>query len=162
MCSHHPDKNLDFLGNPDKRRHVLSCPYATNLSRLISASLADGDPMMDDKIQKMAFSVDEAAMRAGLGRDAIYSAVIIWSGGGFQAFWRLSEIFVVNGDRELMLPAERRMQRIAEAFNADACHNADRIMRLPGTINVLGKTKVRAGRKRALAELIELHEDRIY
>ena len=30
---------------------------------------------MDDKIQKMAFSVDEAAMRAGLGRDAIYSAV---------------------------------------------------------------------------------------
>jgi excisionase family DNA binding protein len=31
--------------------------------------------MMDDKIQKMAFSVDEAAMRAGLGRDAIYSAV---------------------------------------------------------------------------------------
>ena len=32
--------------------------------------------MMDDeKIQKMAFSVDEAAMRAGLGRDAIYAAV---------------------------------------------------------------------------------------
>jgi excisionase family DNA binding protein len=30
---------------------------------------------MDDKIEKMAFSVDEAAMRAGLGRDRIYSAI---------------------------------------------------------------------------------------
>jgi excisionase family DNA binding protein len=31
--------------------------------------------MDDDKIPKMAFSVSEAAMRTGLGRDAIYSAV---------------------------------------------------------------------------------------
>lgn len=30
---------------------------------------------MDDKIEKMAFSVDEAAMRAGLGRDRIYTAI---------------------------------------------------------------------------------------
>lgn len=30
---------------------------------------------MDDGLMKMAYSVDEAAMRAGLGRDAIYSAV---------------------------------------------------------------------------------------
>ncbi len=65
---------------------------------------------------------------------------IVWSGGGFQAFWRLSDIIVVNGEPDLMLPAERRRQWIAKAFNADACHNADRIMRLPGTINVLGKT----------------------
>jgi excisionase family DNA binding protein len=28
-----------------------------------------------DEIQKFAFSVDEAAMRAGLGRDAIHAAV---------------------------------------------------------------------------------------
>jgi excisionase family DNA binding protein len=30
---------------------------------------------MNEPITKMAFSVDEAAMRAGLGRDAIYSAI---------------------------------------------------------------------------------------
>ena len=30
---------------------------------------------MVETITKMAFSVDEAALRAGLGRDAIYSAV---------------------------------------------------------------------------------------
>jgi excisionase family DNA binding protein len=30
---------------------------------------------MDHTIEKMAFSVDEAGIRAGLGRDAIYSAI---------------------------------------------------------------------------------------
>ena len=87
---------------------------------------------------------------------------IVWSGGGYQGFWRLSEVVVVNGNEKLMVPIERRMRRIANAFCADACHNADRIMRVPGTLNVLGKTKIRAGRKPALAELVEFHEDRIY
>jgi hypothetical protein len=87
---------------------------------------------------------------------------IIWSGGGFQAFWRLSEIITVNGDKEKMAHVERRMRRIEQTFHADACHNVDRIMRLPGTINVLGPTKVRAGRKPERAELIEFHDDRIY
>jgi excisionase family DNA binding protein len=31
--------------------------------------------MSESTIQKMAFSVDEAAMRAGLGRDVIYQAL---------------------------------------------------------------------------------------
>ena len=30
---------------------------------------------MSDTVEKMAFSVDEAAMRAGLGRDSIYAAI---------------------------------------------------------------------------------------
>jgi len=30
---------------------------------------------MDDRIEKMAFSVDEAGLRAGLGRDKIYAAI---------------------------------------------------------------------------------------
>jgi len=30
---------------------------------------------MDDRVEKLAFSVDEAAIRAGLGRDRIYSAI---------------------------------------------------------------------------------------
>jgi excisionase family DNA binding protein len=30
---------------------------------------------VDDRVEKMAFSVDEAAMRAGLGRDRIYTAI---------------------------------------------------------------------------------------
>ena len=86
----------------------------------------------------------------------------VWSGGGYQAFWRLTEPIVVEGDTKLMAPVERRMQRIEKAFDADSCHNADRIMRLPGTLNVLGPTKIKAGRKAALAEVVEFHDDRAY
>ena len=90
---------------------------------------------------------------------------IVWSTGGYQGFWRLSEIIRVNGDPALMAPIERRMQHIEQTFAADACHNADRIMRLPYTINVLDGpdgTKTKAGRRPAMAELVEFHEDRIY
>jgi hypothetical protein len=90
------------------------------------------------------------------------ATAIIWSGGGYQAFWRLSEPIVVSGNPDLMQPIERKMQQIVRLLGADPCHNADRIMRVPGTINVLGKTKVRAGRKPAVAELVEFHDDRTY
>jgi RecA-family ATPase len=89
-------------------------------------------------------------------------SIITWSGGGYQGFWRLSENHVVNGDREVMKPFEGRMEVIRDAFEADACQNVDRVMRLPGTINVLGKTKIDAGRMPDVARLIEHHADRIY
>lgn len=88
--------------------------------------------------------------------------VIVWSGGGFQAFWKLSEIIQVDGLKELMAPAERRMEQIEKTLGADACHNADRIMRLPGTLNVLSPTKLSAGRRPAMAELVEFHHGRIF
>jgi hypothetical protein len=47
-------------------------------------------------------------------------------------------------------------------LGAHACHNADRIIRVPGTINVLGKTKIWAGRKPVVAELVEFHDNRRY
>jgi hypothetical protein len=88
--------------------------------------------------------------------------VITWTGGGFQAFWRLRSPIVVNGDADLMRSAERRMERIEREFDADSCHNADRVMRLPGTLNVLNKSKVAAGRLPTLAEVVEFHDDRVW
>jgi putative DNA primase/helicase len=107
----------------------------------------------------------EAEKARVLGKLRNYSpppTAINWSGGGYQGFWRLSEVIAVNGDKLLMLPVEDRAQRIAEFFGADSCHNADRIMRVPGTINVLGKTKIEVGRTPGLAETVEFHDDRIY
>jgi hypothetical protein len=87
---------------------------------------------------------------------------IVWSGGGYQGFWRLSEPIAVNGNAELMRSAERRMARIAKLLGGDACQNADRVMRLPGTINVLNGTKIAAGRKPAWAEVVEFDDARVH
>lgn len=86
--------------------------------------------------------------------------LIIDSGGGLQAFWRLyaSEELVANGDLERASELERYNIQLATNFNADKCHNLDRIMRLPGTINVPTKNKVALGRRPALAKVLEWND----
>jgi len=47
-------------------------------------------------------------------------------------------------------------------FGADNCHNVDRIMRLPGSINLPDAKKAKKGRTPTVAELIEFDEERVY
>ena len=73
--------------------------------------------------------------------------LIIDSGGGLQAFWRLDgpasfdEVESVNWS-------------LAERLGGDKCHNIDRLMRLPGTVNYPNAKKRVAGRTPSLAKVI--------
>lgn len=80
---------------------------------------------------------------------------IIDSGGGFQAFWRLQEPIVIDGDLGKAAEAERYNRWLEMVFGADACHDVSRIMRLPGTINIPNVKKAKAGRRPALARVVE-------
>jgi hypothetical protein len=88
--------------------------------------------------------------------------VIVFSGGGYQGFWKLIEPFDINGQETAFEDAKRYNQALELALGADNCHNVDRIMRLPGTINRPDARKQKKGRQPALAKLIEWHDDRIY
>ena len=91
--------------------------------------------------------------------------VIVDSGGGFQGFWRLGEEVDLPGepgDEARHLPVEERNRTIEIALQGDNCHNIDRIMRLPGTVNWPGEKKRKKGRKPALARVVEAHWDRRY
>jgi P4 family phage/plasmid primase-like protien len=113
--------------------------------------------------------------------------VIVDSGGGYQGFWLLAKEELVDGNAKLAQLFSRSGQ-VSEAeqaeveahkvrlFNAvegrnlhaelkleaDACHNADRIMRLPGTVNVPNKKKRAKGRVPALARVVEAEWSRRY
>lgn len=79
---------------------------------------------------------------------------VIFSGGGYQAFWRLQDPMPIDGD---MLEAERAKlynMQLEMVFGADNCHNIDRIMRLPGTINLPDARKIKKGRKPELAKVV--------
>jgi len=84
--------------------------------------------------------------------------LVIFSGGGFQVFYRLSEPCLDLGH------LERCNAALAKQLGGDHCHNVDRIMRLPGTINVPNAKKRAAGRTPALAYVVgELTGwDRVY
>jgi hypothetical protein len=75
--------------------------------------------------------------------------VILFSGGGYQAFWKLDEPL------HDMEKAEAINRGLALALGADDCFNVDRIMRLPGTINWPNAKKRAAGRTEALAYVIK-------
>lgn len=87
---------------------------------------------------------------------------IVYSGGGYQAYWQLSEALPVDGVMEVAEDLKRYNLQIERILGADNCHDVSRIMRVPGTINVPDAKKVKKGRVAALSELIEWHDDRVY
>lgn len=81
---------------------------------------------------------------------------VIFSGGGYQAFWRLEEPLVIDGDLQKAEDAKRYNMQLEMLLGGDNCHNIDRIMRLPGTMNRPNAKKKKKGRKEVMAELIHL------
>lgn len=82
--------------------------------------------------------------------------VIIDSGGGYQGFWLLDQPVDDH------LPVEERNLKIETDLQADSCHNIDRIMRLPGTVNVPGAKKLKKGRTARLACVVDADWSRRY
>lgn len=67
-------------------------------------------------------------------------SVIIDSGRGFWGLWRLAQPVVMppadsDGWDAARASVEDRNRGLELAFGADACHNLERICRLPGTVN---------------------------
>lgn len=81
--------------------------------------------------------------------------VIIFSGGGYQAFWRLEKPILIDGDIKKAEEFELYNKRLEQIFGGDHCHNVDRIMRLPGTINIPDAKKRKKGRVEELAMLLQ-------
>lgn len=75
-------------------------------------------------------------------------SIILFSGGGWQAFWLLSEP-VQDFDQ-----AEAINKGLADALGGDACQNVDRIMRVPGTINWPNTKKKEAGRVPVMSHVV--------
>lgn len=74
---------------------------------------------------------------------------VVFSGGGYQAFWLLNE------ETKELVRAERINKSIAQALGGDNCHNVDRIMRLPDTVNVPNAKKRAAGRSPTQAYVVD-------
>lgn len=80
--------------------------------------------------------------------------LVIFSGGGYQGFWELAAPLQLDGLREKYEEAERYNKQLEIVFGGDHCWNIDRIMRLPGTINLPDAKKIKKGRRPALACLV--------
>lgn len=88
--------------------------------------------------------------------------IVLFSGGGYQAFWKLEEPIVVDRLTEKAVEAGRYNLQIERIYEADSCHSVDHLMRLPGTINRPDERKRKKGRVEALAEIVHWDENAVY
>jgi len=86
--------------------------------------------------------------------------VIVDSGGGYQGFYKLQpeDKLKIAGNIAKAQELEAYNIQLERLFGADSCHNVDRIMRIPGTINVPNARKIKKGRKPALARVIRFDD----
>ena len=70
---------------------------------------------------------------------------VVFSGGGYQAFWTL------RAPEYNLEAVEQTNAAIAAQLGGDHCHNIDRIMRVPATVNYPNKKKRERGRIPSLA-----------
>lgn len=80
---------------------------------------------------------------------------VTFSGGGYQAFWKLETPIEINGNVDLAEDAKLYNKQLELLFGGDSCHNIDRVMRLPGTVNLPDAKKRAAGRVPVLARVVQ-------
>jgi hypothetical protein len=82
-------------------------------------------------------------------------SVIIDSGNGYQPIFLLKESVKLNKTLEMAEDYEGYNRQLEIILEGDHCFNIDRIMRLPGTINIPDSRKQKKGRVKVLANVVE-------
>lgn len=134
-----------------------------NIARVVAFHV-DVDPVNDISLQSLADQQDAILARFDdkLPKGVPPPTFLVFSGGGYQAFWELAEPIEIGGDLARAEDAKRYNQHLEALFGGDNCHNIDRLMRLPGTINVPDAKKRAKGRVPAMATVVVRKPDRVY
>ena len=147
--------NVNLVGRPVTkkvtREEIVSVPWLH-----IDIDARVGEPLKDE-LERILRLLTETRPE-----NVPEPTYIIFSGGGYQAFWRLKEPIPINGDLARAEDAARYNQWLEIQLGGDACHNVDRIMRLPGTMNIPDAKKVAKGRVRAQAEVVSHRPENVY
>jgi hypothetical protein len=151
--SYQGKRNIYFHVNPVRR--ALSSKAAKEDVARLSWLHVDIDPRAGED-----FEEERARALNLLQTFTPKPTVIVDSGGGYQGFWRLLENpkLEIDGDVRKAETLEAYNIQLEKLFGADHCHNVDRIMRLPGTVNLPNAKKLKKGRRAAEARLVEFNE----
>ncbi|HFH4298105.1 TPA: VapE domain-containing protein [Pseudomonas aeruginosa] len=153
---HQGKRNLYFT--PNRVRRPMSVKPSKPDIAAFRALWADLDPRVGEDLSDERQRI-EALLTTGLPAGIPEPSAVVFSGGGYQAFWLLAEPLAIatpTADTpEPWATGEAYNRGLERVFGSDAVHNCDRIMRLPGTINVPTAKKVKGGRKPTLATLVE-------
>jgi hypothetical protein len=113
--------------------------------------IKDGDPTGEN------FKLERARLLnlvSSLATVECPPTLVVDSGGGYQAWWQLAEPLRATAENVALVEGIGRT--IQQRYGGDSIWDASRIMRLPGTINVLSPDKAAQGRAPTLASVLPL------
>ncbi len=143
-----PDQLDQMRAHIEKKQGTHNIYFSVNQLR---SSAASKKAKKEDVVSSHCLHVDiddVAALERILNARTPPTAVI-FSGGGYQIFYRLST------DETDLDRIERCNAALASELGGDNCSNIDRIMRVPATVNVPNRKKREAGRTPSVAYVVE-------
>lgn len=162
---------LDWVANQGKSRNVYFCvnPLTRSMTKKperqdvenLSWLHVDVDPRPGEDLAKERERI-LALFTTSLPKGVPPPTYVVFSGGGYQGFWRLKQPVPIDGKPALYEDAKLYNLQLELLFQADSCHNVDRIMRLPGTLNRPDEKKRKKGRTEALAEVVSYVPGHVY
>lgn len=164
----HNDHNLYYTANQAKPRKDWPArketsqserPMREDLARMICLHV-DIDPRAGEDVLEEQDRISKL-LRSKSPKGLPSPTAIIFSGGGFQALWRLKEPLDIRDLAHAEDLARYNLQ-IRNLLDGDSAQDLSRVLRLPGTINWPNKRKLAKGREPKLACVLERHDDRLY
>lgn len=153
--SHQGKRNLYFT--PNRVRRSMSVKPSKPDIAAFRAFWADLDPRIGEDLTEERQRI-ETLLTTGLPKGIPEPSAVVFSGGGYQALWLLAEPLAVpvptDDNPEPWALGESYNRALEQLFSSDAVHNCERVLRLPGSINVPNKKKAAKGRTPELARLI--------
>ncbi len=137
----HPDENIYYQPNRLTRRLGPGEKAGETDIAFLDHLQVDIDPLAGEDIKK---EQDRILARLLQDRPKVvpHPSTIVFSGGGFQAFWKLKEPIKVDGDIGLINDLKRYSMWLADRLDGDSCFNPAHLMRLPFTMNNPTKKKL--------------------
>lgn len=144
-----PNPTVRPLGEHDKTK-------LTDIAEVVVLHV-DVDPRAGEDV------AEEQARILALLREATPTpSCIVFSGGGYQALWKLAEPIPVDGDEQAARDAGRYNKQLELDLDGDHCHDVSHILRLPGTINHPNRRKRERGRVRTPTAIELLERERVH
>lgn len=136
-----PDENIYYQPNRLTRRMGPGDKAGEADVASLDHLQVDIDPLVGEDIKK---EQDRILARLLQDRPKVvpHPSVIVFSGGGYQAFWKLKEPIKVDGDIGLITDLKRYSMWLADRLDGDSCFNPAHLMRLPFTMNNPTKRKL--------------------
>ena len=152
ISEHDGKRNIYYSVNPTKTTMFKKAKKSDIAA--VEYLLGDLDPKGDE--------TSEAAKTRYLTQLETFepkTKAIVDSGNGIQGLWRLDPCIPLgNGDKSIIADVETRSAALMLRLGSKAgTQNIDRILRLPGTINLPNKAKLKAGRVACATQLISFN-----